>query len=158
MMNPRRITLTLGAAAGAAFVAALISVGAAPAASAVTGTDDDPFGDLFGTGGTNTWTTTADTDLATLSPTLAGDLDASVDNFEAGFNPPVAPDDRSASWPLAWTPARLAPTRVSVAFRTTPLVTSPWAWITRYLPAASGSRSPRTSTRSSLVFSASVFD
>jgi hypothetical protein len=63
----------------------LISVGAAPAASAVTGTDDDPFGDLFGTGGTNTWTTTADTDLATLSPTRAGDLDTSVDNFQTGF-------------------------------------------------------------------------
>jgi hypothetical protein len=85
MMNPRRITLTLGTTVGAAFAAALISMGTAPAAGAVTGTDVDPLEDLFGTGGTNTWTTMADTDLATLSPTLAGDLDTSVDNFQTGF-------------------------------------------------------------------------
>jgi hypothetical protein len=34
MMNPRRITLTLGAAVGAAFAAALIGLANAPAASA----------------------------------------------------------------------------------------------------------------------------
>jgi hypothetical protein len=84
LMNPRRITLTLGAAAGAAFAAALISVGTAPSAGAVTGADVDPFGDLFGTGGINSWTTMADTDLAALSPTLAGDLDMSVDNYIPG--------------------------------------------------------------------------
>ena len=39
MMNPRRITLTLGAAVGAAFAAALIGLANAPAARA----DAEPF-------------------------------------------------------------------------------------------------------------------
>jgi hypothetical protein len=88
MMNPRRITLTLGTAAGAAFAAALISMGAAPAASAITGADVDPLEDLFGTGGTNTWTPTADADLGA----LAGGLDTSVDNY-AGFAGSIWVDD-----------------------------------------------------------------
>jgi hypothetical protein len=96
IVNARRLGRLGGLAVGLGIGAAL----AAPAAGAVTGTDVDPLEDLFGTGGTNTWTTTADTDLATLSPTLAGDLDASVDSFEAGFNPPVVPDDPFSL--LAW--------------------------------------------------------
>jgi hypothetical protein len=67
-------------------------VDAPPSAGAVTGTDVDPFDDLYGNTGFNSWTTTADTDLATLSPTLAGDLDTSVDNFQTGFGN-VFPDD-----------------------------------------------------------------
>lgn len=67
-------------AAGAAFAAALI--GLAPAAKA---DEPDPFQLLFGDSGINTWTPTADTDLAALSPTLASDLVTSVDNFQTGF-------------------------------------------------------------------------
>jgi hypothetical protein len=67
-------------AAGVAFAAALI--GLAPAARA---DEPDPFQLLFGDSGINTWTPTADTDLAALSPTVASDFDASVDNFQAGF-------------------------------------------------------------------------
>lgn len=64
-------------AAGAAFAAALI--GLAPAASA---DEPDPFQVLFGDSGINTWTPTADTDLATFSPNLADGLQTSVDNYE----------------------------------------------------------------------------
>lgn len=69
-------------AASAAFAAALI--GLAPAARADA---PDPFQILFGDSGFNAWTTPADTDLATLSPTLAGSLDASATDFEyAGYD------------------------------------------------------------------------
>jgi hypothetical protein len=82
MMNTRRITLTLGTAAGAAFAAALISMGTAPSASAVPGTDVDPFQDLFGNTGFNSWTPTADTGLGA----SAGGFDTSVDNlFQTSF-------------------------------------------------------------------------
>jgi hypothetical protein len=79
LMNPRRITLTLGTAAGTAVAAALIGLANAPAATADT--DLDPFQDLFGTGGINTWTPTADADLGA----LAGGFDTSVDNWQTGF-------------------------------------------------------------------------
>jgi len=65
-------------AAGAAFAAALI--GLAPEARA---DEPDPFQLLFGDSGINTWTPTADTDLAALSPTLASDFATSVDSFDA---------------------------------------------------------------------------
>ena len=61
-------------------------VGSAPSAGADTGTDLDPLAQLYGDTGFNSWTTTADTDLAALSPTLASDLVTSVDNFQAGFD------------------------------------------------------------------------
>jgi hypothetical protein len=67
-------------AAGAALAAALI--GLAPATRA---DEPDPFQVLFGDSGFNAWTTTADTDLATLSPTLASDFATSVDTYE--FDP-----------------------------------------------------------------------
>jgi hypothetical protein len=58
----------------------------------VTDTVDGPFETLFGDSGFNAWTTTADTDLAALSPTLVGDLATSVDGYEVGnFN--GNPDD-----------------------------------------------------------------
>jgi hypothetical protein len=47
------------------------------------GTEPDPFEDLFGTGGINSWTTSADASLANNDPALAANLDTSVDNFEA---------------------------------------------------------------------------
>jgi hypothetical protein len=72
-------------AVGAALLGgAAHAVGTAPSAGADTGTDLDPFADLYGDTGFNSWTTTADTDLATLSPTLAGDVDINVDNFQLG--------------------------------------------------------------------------
>jgi hypothetical protein len=79
LMNPRRIPLTLGTAAGAAFAAALIGVANAPAARADT--EPDPLEDLFGTAGINSWTASADSSLLSSDPTLAGSLDPSVDNF-----------------------------------------------------------------------------
>jgi hypothetical protein len=66
-------------AAGVTFAAVLI--GLAPAARA---DEPDPFQLLFGDSGINTWTPTADTDLAALSPTLASDLVTSVDGYEQG--------------------------------------------------------------------------
>jgi hypothetical protein len=89
MMNTRRITLTLGTAAGAALAAALIGVATAPSASAVPGTDLDPYEDLFGTSGINTWTTAADNALGA----GGGGFDTSVDNFSAlNVDPFVIPD------------------------------------------------------------------
>jgi hypothetical protein len=79
LMNPRRIPLTLGTAVGAAFAAALIGLADAPTARADT--EPDPFEDLFGTGGINTWTPSADASLATSDPTLAASLDTTVDNY-----------------------------------------------------------------------------
>jgi len=77
LMNPRRIPLTLGTAVGAAFAAALI--GLAPAAIA----DEGPLEQLLGDTGFNSWTPAADASLLSSDPTLAGSLDASVDNFLA---------------------------------------------------------------------------
>jgi hypothetical protein len=70
-----------GMPVGAAFAAALI--GLAPATRADT--EPDPFEDLFGTAEDNSWTVSADNSLASSDPTLAANLDASVDNFE-GLN------------------------------------------------------------------------
>jgi hypothetical protein len=77
LMNPRRSPPTLGIAVGAAFAAALI--GLAPAARADT--EPDPFEDLLGTAGVNTWTPTADAELLSSNPTEAANLDASIDTF-----------------------------------------------------------------------------
>ena len=77
LMNPRRIPPTLGTAIGAAFAVALI--GLAPAARA---DDLDPYVDLFGSQGINTWTVSAD---SALSSTQAESMDASVDNFVSGI-------------------------------------------------------------------------
>jgi hypothetical protein len=81
LMKPRRIPLTLGTAVGAAFAAALI--GLANASAAKADTETDPFQDLFGNIGTNSWTQSADSFLASSDPTLAASLDTSVDNFLA---------------------------------------------------------------------------
>ena len=75
MTNPAGVVMAVGAAFGAALI------GLAPAARA---DEPDPFQELFGDSGINTWTPTADTDLATLSPTLVGDFSASVDNYQLG--------------------------------------------------------------------------
>jgi hypothetical protein len=91
-----RVALAAVAVGAALLGGAAHAVGTAPSAGADTGTDLDPLEDLFGTGGINTWTTTADTDLATLSPTLAGDFDTNVDNFPGGGFFLMT---RSPSWP-----------------------------------------------------------
>jgi hypothetical protein len=72
-------------AVGVALAAALI--GLAPAAQADT--DLDPFQDLFGDTGINTWTPAADSSLASIDPTgtLAANVDTSVDNFIHGMGP-----------------------------------------------------------------------
>jgi hypothetical protein len=70
-----------GRAAGAAFAAALIGLAHAPAAGADT--EPDPFQLLFGDSGINTWTPAADSYLDSNDPTLAADLDTSVDSFLA---------------------------------------------------------------------------
>jgi hypothetical protein len=72
----RRSVLGVGTAAGAAFAAALIGLANVPAARA-DAPDLDPYEDLFGTAGINTWTPTADTGLGA----SAGGFDTSVDNF-----------------------------------------------------------------------------
>ena len=64
-MNPRRITLTLGTAVGAAFAAALIGLANAPAARADT--EPDRVEDLFGDSGINSWTPSVDSSLATVA-------------------------------------------------------------------------------------------
>ncbi len=95
----RRLSvLGVGMAASAVFAAALI-VGNAPAARAdneVLPSDDlsgglNPFEDLFGNSGINTWTTSADSFLASNDPTLAANLDTSVDNFLFNFGNQVDP-------------------------------------------------------------------
>lgn len=75
----RRWAGGVGMPVGAAFASALI--GLAPAARADT--EPGPFEDLFGTAGDNSWTVSADNSLASSDPTLAANLDASVDSFEA---------------------------------------------------------------------------
>jgi hypothetical protein len=66
-------------AVGAAFAAALI--GLAPAARA---DEPDPFQQLFGDTGLNTWTPSADAYLDTNDAALAANLEASVDGFQQG--------------------------------------------------------------------------
>jgi hypothetical protein len=95
----RRWASGVGMAVSAAFAAALI--GLAPAAKADTDpellpSDDlsgglNPFEDLFGNSGINTWTTSADSFLASNDPTLAANLDTSVDNFLFNFGNQVEP-------------------------------------------------------------------
>jgi hypothetical protein len=70
-------------AVGAALVAAMIAL----AHEAKADTDLDPFEDLFGDSGFNSWTPSADSFVASIDPTgnLAGNLDTSVDNFQVGM-------------------------------------------------------------------------
>jgi hypothetical protein len=58
-------------------------VAAASPTDPLPGSDGGPFETLFGDTGINTWTTTADSDLAVLNPTLASELATSVNGFEA---------------------------------------------------------------------------
>lgn len=139
-------------AAGADDAAALI--GLAPAATA---DGPDPFQLLFGDSGINTWTPTADTDLAALSPTLASDFATSVDSFDAsasgGSIPFIDGDSPFRGLLDHFDPSALPwSARITFSFRTTPLVTSPRARITRYLPAA-GRTWTWTSSPSKLMFS-----
>jgi hypothetical protein len=74
----RRWAGGVGLAVSAAFAAALIGLANAPAARADT--DPDPFEDLFGSSGINTWTASADNALGV----GGGGFDTSVDSFLAG--------------------------------------------------------------------------
>jgi hypothetical protein len=84
LMNPRRISVTLGTAVGVAF-AALIGLASAARAD----TEPDPFEDLLGSYGSNSWTVSADNSLAASDPTLAANFDTSVDNFDSSGIPPA---------------------------------------------------------------------
>jgi hypothetical protein len=88
-----RITVALtGALAALAFSAVT-----AHADSEVLPSDDlgssgaNPFEDLFGNTGINSWTVSADSFLASNDPTLAANLDTSVDNFLFNFGNQVDP-------------------------------------------------------------------
>jgi hypothetical protein len=65
---------------GTAVAAALIGLANAPVAGADI--EPDPFEDLFGTAGINSWTVGADSSLLSSDPALAASLGASVDDFE----------------------------------------------------------------------------
>jgi hypothetical protein len=90
--NARRIALSLGTAAGAALIAASISMGTAPAARADI-TDADPVSDLIGAFDPNSFSATGAptdalglfgyyTDTYLLGPSGLGDaLDPSVDSY-----------------------------------------------------------------------------
>jgi hypothetical protein len=81
MNRNRRWAGGVGTAVSAAFAATLIGLANTPAARADA--EPDPFEDLFGTAGINTWTTGADTLLNGSDPSPAASLDASVDAFIA---------------------------------------------------------------------------
>ncbi len=88
----------VGMAASAVFAAVLLvdNVPAARADNEVLPSDDlsgglNPFEDLFGNSGINTWTTSADSFLASNDPALAANLDTSVDNFLFNFGNQVDP-------------------------------------------------------------------
>jgi hypothetical protein len=83
----RRSRLGVDIAVGAALVAAMIAL----AHEARADTDLDPFEDLFGTGGINTWTAGADSSLLSSDPGLAANLDTSVDTFLFNFGNQVDP-------------------------------------------------------------------
>jgi hypothetical protein len=79
-MNSNR---SVGVVVGAAFAATLIGLANTPAATADT--EPEPFQDLFGDSGINTWTPAADAWLDTNDPTLAANFDTSVDNFDSSL-------------------------------------------------------------------------
>lgn len=74
---------TVGTVVSAVFAAALIGP-----AQATADTEPDPFEDLFGTAGVNSWTPAADASVVSSDPGTAGSLDTSVDNFLA--NVPIS--------------------------------------------------------------------
>jgi hypothetical protein len=61
----------------------LTDIAPAAAAPAAAPSDLDPFQDLFGDTGINTWTPSADSFLASIDPTLAANFDTSADNFDS---------------------------------------------------------------------------
>jgi hypothetical protein len=78
-----RVALASVAVGAALLGGAAFDVDIAPPADADTGSDLDPLVQLYGDTGFNSWTTTADADLAALSPTLTADFDSGVVNFDA---------------------------------------------------------------------------
>jgi hypothetical protein len=82
-MRTNNLNRRWAGAVGMAVSAASVLIGLANAPAATADTDVDPFQDLFGATGINTWTPSADSFLANVDPTgaLAGNFDTSVDNF-----------------------------------------------------------------------------
>lgn len=107
----RRWAAGVSMAVGGAFAATLIGLSNAPAASADT--DPDPFEDLFGTTGFNTWTASTDSFLASSDPTLADQWDTMADSY---FTTAATSDVDSIQElvyffdPSALNPTTLAPT------------------------------------------------
>jgi hypothetical protein len=102
--NARRIALSLGTAAGAAVIAASISIGTAPAARADI-TDADPLSDLIGAFDPNSFSATGAptdvlglfgyyTDTYLLGPSGIGDpLDPTIDTWVGTITPPTPATD-----------------------------------------------------------------
>jgi hypothetical protein len=109
LMKPRRLPLTLGTAVGAAFAAVLIGPANTPAARADT--EPDPFQDLFGNIGSNSWTQSADSSLVNSDPALAASLDTSVDNFLASV--PISPNFPEGDDPFSFLVWSLDPSAFS---------------------------------------------
>jgi hypothetical protein len=80
MSSNNRNRRSVGVGVLGAAAAALIGAGVASA-----DTDLDPFQDLFGDTGFNSWTPSADGFLASIDPTLAANFDTSVDNFDSSL-------------------------------------------------------------------------
>lgn len=78
MNRNRQPTGGVGTAVVATFAAALIGLVNTPAAEA---DGPDPFEDLFGDSGFNSWTPAADASLLNSDPTLAATLDTSVEQY-----------------------------------------------------------------------------
>ena len=72
----RRVGIAIGAAVAA------VGIASGPVASADA---PDPFEDLFGDTGFNSWTPAADASLFSSDAPLAGSLDTSVENFLGGL-------------------------------------------------------------------------
>ena len=80
--RPRRSVLGVGMAAGAAFAAALIGLAHAPIAGADP-SDLDPFEDLHGVAGPDSWTTAVDNFLVSVDPNLAAGIDGQADIYNS---------------------------------------------------------------------------
>lgn len=78
----RRSAFGVGMAAGASFAAALIGLAHAPSAGADPA-DLDPWEDLHGVAGPNSWTIAVDNFEAAIDPNLAAGTDAGADLYNS---------------------------------------------------------------------------
>jgi hypothetical protein len=80
----RRSVLGVGMAAGAALAAALLGLANTPVAAADPAVVDlDPFEDLHGVAGPDSWTIGVDNFLAAIDPNLAAGIDGGADQFNS---------------------------------------------------------------------------